>query len=371
MIIVAQCRADFEAEAAIDITRTAAAAGIEVACTPQKNAGYVVAQAETLDLRRWRKALVDVPPVFVRSIFVGSGPHRLTDVVHAAGQRTAIDRVTPLLAAIEALDVDASDLWMEYPDTNDGKAISTLARALAPRIDSELRRRGRLLDDATTARGLPTIAPRNRKRLHVFMPDGATAYVGVSIGESGSPWPMGIARLRMPNAAPSRSVLKLAEALITFLGEAEHTKLRAGMRAVDLGAAPGGWSWLLASRGLRVTAVDNGALKGEVAQDPLVTHVRDDGLKFRPKRIVDWVTCDIVEQPIRIATLMAEWVGEGLARQALFNLKLPMKKRYAEVLRCVDAIDTRLARSGIDASLRLRQLYHDRVEVTGYIARVD
>jgi len=66
---------------------------------------------------------------------------------------------------------------------------------------------------------------------------------------------------------------------------------------VDLGAAPGGWTWQLAQRGLRVVAVDNGALKGAVAEDPRVTHVRADGLTFRPRKPVDWVTCDIVESP--------------------------------------------------------------------------
>jgi 23S rRNA (cytidine2498-2'-O)-methyltransferase len=372
VIVVAYCRAGFEGETATDLARAAEAAGVDAQCTPVADSAYVVARLDALDLRRWRQALVDVPPIFARSVFAGSGPHALVPVGHVAGQRGGADRVTPIIAAIEALVSTATELWIEFADTNDGKEMSTLARALTARIEGELRRRQLLPASAVAAGGTqPSIAPRNRKRLHVFLPDGATAYVGISIGESGSPWPMGIPRLRMPHAAPSRSTLKLVEALITFLGDSESTKLRAGMRAVDLGAAPGGWTWQLAHRGLRVTAVDNGALKGEVASDPLVTHVRSDGLKWRPKRQVDWVMCDIVEQPLRIATLMADWIGEGVARRALFNLKLPMKRRYDEVLRCIEAIDTRLSRAGVDATLRVRQLYHDRAEVTAYLARVD
>jgi 23S rRNA (cytidine2498-2'-O)-methyltransferase len=84
---------------------------------------------------------------------------------------------------------------------------------------------------------------------------------------------------------------------------------------------------------------------------------------------VDWVTCDIVESPSRIATLMAAWIADGHARQALFNLKLPMKKRYDEVERCRAIIGDALARAGVRASLGLRQLYHDREEVTGYLVR--
>ena len=133
--------------------------------------------------------------------------------------------------------------------------------------------------------------------------------------------------------------------------------MRAGMRAVDLGAAPGGWTWQLARRGLRVTAVDNGPLKGDVRDDPLVTHLRADGLAYLPKRPVDWMVCDIVEQPSRIAALVARWIGEGHARHAIFNLKLPMKKRYDEVRRCEAIIGdasregARSAHAGIAAAL--------------------
>ena len=179
--------------------------------------------------------------------------------------------------------------------------------------------------------------------------DGAHVYVGASAAPWGSRWPMGIPRLRMPREAPSRSTLKLAEALVTFLGEREPELLRAGMRAVDLGAAPGGWTWQLAHRGLRVTAVDNGPLKGEIAQDPLVTHLRVDGLTFRPRRPVDWMVCDIVEQPARIAALVGRWIGDGHARRTIFNLKLPMKKRYDEVRRCEAIIGEAIAKAGAAA----------------------
>jgi 23S rRNA (cytidine2498-2'-O)-methyltransferase len=294
--------------------------------------------------------------VFIRSAFFGSGPHAIAEA-HA---RARPDRITPLLAAIEPLRAHApfGTLWIEHPDTNDGKAMSSLARSLHARLTGAL-------EDA----GLLDVAQAQRPRLHVMLPDGATAWVGASDAARGSPWPMGIARLRMPAAAPSRSTLKLAEAFATFLGDDEASLVRPGMRAVDLGAAPGGWTWQLARRGVRVIAVDNGALKGEVARDPLVTHVREDGLRYRPRRPVDWVVCDIVESPSRIATLMARWMGEGWARHAIFNLKLPMKKRYDEVLRCREIIATEARRASTRWSLAVRQLYHDREEVTAFLNR--
>jgi 23S rRNA (cytidine2498-2'-O)-methyltransferase len=86
---------------------------------------------------------------------------------------------------------------------------------------------------------------------------------------------------------------------------------------------------------------------------------------------VDWVTCDIVESPARIAALMGEWIAAGHARRALFNLKLPMKRRHAEVERCRAIVEDTLAARGVHARLQVHQLYHDREEVTAYGAPAD
>jgi len=355
--VVAHCRAGFEAEGARDLAAVGERAGVALAMQVAANSGFVTAHMDrTLSLRRASEALRAVAPVFVRSAFFGSGPHAIAD----ARARMRPDRITPLLAAVETLRALApfGALWIEHPDTNEGKALSSLARSLHARLAGALRD-AQLLD----------VAQAQRPRLHVMLADGATAWIGASDAAHGSPWPMGIARLRMPGGAPSRSTLKLAEAFVTFLGDEESNLVRAGMRAVDLGAAPGGWTWQLARRGVRVTAVDNAALKGEVAADPLVAHVRDDGLRYRPRRPVDWVVCDIVESPSRIAALMARWMTEGWARHAIFNLKLPMKKRYDEVIRCREIIAAEARRAGARWQLSLRQLYHDREEVTGYLRR--
>jgi len=101
----------------------------------------------------------------------------------------------------------------------------------------------------------------------------------------------------------------------------------------------------------------------------MVDHLRADGFTWRPASPVDWLVCDMVEQPARVAALMADWVATGRCRQAIFNLKLPMKKRLDEVRRCRDLIDQRMRRDGLRYELRLRQLYHDREEITAYLAR--
>jgi 23S rRNA (cytidine2498-2'-O)-methyltransferase len=344
--LIAHCRAGFETECTRDLERIACRAGGNFTARADGARAFVAGTCSALDRRRWHDAMVADPPIFARSIFIGSGPHAL-------GER---DRVTPIVALARSLHPPFRDVWLETPDTNDGKLLSGFCRRIDPLLTAALR-----------SHQLLVAAEPVESRLHTMFTAMSEAYVGSSDARVDSPWPMGIPRVRMPGAAPSRSTLKLAEAFMTFLPAEEQTHLlRAGMRAVDLGAAPGGWTWQLATRGMRVTAVDNGPLKGDVANNPLVEHLRADGLSYRPRHAVDWMVCDIVDQPSKIARLVVRWLVEGSCRHTIFNLKLPMKKRYDEVQRCGELIRATLEQHRMRNTLRFKQLYHDREEVTGY-----
>jgi 23S rRNA (cytidine2498-2'-O)-methyltransferase len=351
--IVALCRAGFEPECERDLQALAHDAALAPLALPERRPGLVTLGISTPRAHaKLTDALARRPPIFAREISVGDGPLEL-------GNR---DRITPIVEAAAAAGARCGSLWLEYPDTNDGKQLSALCGRLEPLLRAAL----------VTAQHLTSDPSPRLPRLHVVFTSKERALVATSAASWNSAWPMGIPRLKMPRDVPSRSTLKLAEAIGAFLSDDEQLRLmRPGMRAVDLGAAPGGWTWQLSQRGLRVTAVDNGPLKGSVVDDPLVTHLREDGMTWRPQRAVDWLVCDIVLQPFRIAELVARWIAEGTARRTIFNLKLPMKKRYDEVQRCAQRMLEITERSGMRADLRLRQLYHDREEVTGYLARRD
>ncbi len=267
------------------------------------------------------------------------------------------DRITPLLQAAAALARQFSDAWLETADTNEAKELAGFVRKFHGPLT-------RAIVDAGMACNKP-----NAPRLHLFFLNSTTVYVGLSRPGNSSPWPMGIVRLKFPRSAPSRSTLKLDEAFLFFLGEEPKT-LQPGMKAVDLGAAPGGWTWQLVKRSIRVTAVDNGPMDKELMDSGIVEHVRADGFRYAPLKPVDWLVCDMVEQPSRIAALVARWMAEGHCRQAMFNLKLPMKKRYEEVLGCREMIEQTLDDAEVPFRLAFKQLYHDREEVTGYLARL-
>ncbi|MBE9609712.1 23S rRNA (cytidine(2498)-2'-O)-methyltransferase RlmM [Chitinilyticum piscinae] len=265
------------------------------------------------------------------------------------------DRLTPIIDFLKGYSPVFHEIWIEYPDTNEGKALSSFAKKFQPYVEKAARAQGWL-----QAHGNGPLI-----RLHLFFASQNEVFVGLRIARPGD-WLCGIPRLRFPSEAPSRSTLKLFEAFITLVDEPER-RLKPGMTGVDLGAAPGGWTYQLVHRGLKVYAIDNGPMKGSMDGHPQVKHLREDGFRWKPRQPVDWLVCDMVEQPVRIAALIAQWLASGLARQTVFNLKLPMKKRHTEVERCLQLIRDALDDAGLRYRIRARHLYHDREEITCYI----
>jgi 23S rRNA (cytidine2498-2'-O)-methyltransferase len=283
---------------------------------------------------------------------------QLLDIQAEVANLPERDRLTPLLNSIPDSPSQFSALYLEVPDTNEGKMLSGFTRRFQPLMEEKLQASLRLIDDPA----LP--------RLHIFFPDSHHALICTSNPHNSSASLNGIHRVSMAYDAPSRSYLKLAEAFEVFLDKSEQALwLKPGMTAVDLGAAPGGWTWQLAQRGLKVTAVDNGPLKGAAATHPAIRHIRQDGFRFRPQRPVDWLVCDMVEQPQRVATLITEWFIGGFTQRAVFNLKLPMKKRFAALSDALGSMRKALDAKGIRYRLEAKQLYHDREEVTILLAR--
>ncbi len=273
------------------------------------------------------------------------------------------DRLTPILTAIAALPGQFGALWLEVPDTNDGKTLSAFIRRFQPLLETALREQGRLTEN------LPT-ENRQLPRLHLFFPDKSSVLIGTSDPYNSAASLMGIVRQSMPAEAPSRSTLKLAEAIEVFLDKSEQTRLlRTGMTAVDLGAAPGGWTWQMVKRGIRVTAVDNGPMKGVLAKHPLVEHLMQDGFKFVPKKALDWLICDMVEKPGKVAELIGNWFVNGWCKHAIFNLKLPMKQRVSALDAALGGIRNKLEMEGISYKMTIKQLYHDREEVTVFLSK--
>lgn len=171
------------------------------------------------------------------------------------------------------------------------------------------------------------------------------------------PWPGGIARIKDDPRAPSRSYLKLEEAF-ERMGESPV----AGQTAVDLGAAPGGWSLALVKRGCHVTAVDNGPLRLPPPEPGWgrLSVLRANGITFEPRAPVDWLVADMLVAPGVALGLLRRWMGRRLMRRFVVNVKLPQQQAFA-ALQPVLAFLRGVAKTH---ATEVRQLFHDRREVT-------
>lgn len=341
--LLGYCRQGFEPELAAELGERAARAGIAGYARASRDDGYVLfVTSEETEALALMRALPFRELVFARQ--------KLRLFAELRGMDPS-DRLTPLLAAMPG-GVRVGDLWVEHPDSDAGKPLSGLARSFGNALRPALRKAGMLAakEDAR----LP--------RLHVCFLAGDHALLALADPRDSAPWPLGIPRLKLLPEAPSRSALKLEEAFLALLtaDEREHL-LRPGMTAADLGAAPGGWTWVLTRQHLRVTSVDNGPLRQHVLDTGLVEHLRADGFHWHPAKPLDWMVCDMVEQPAKVAARMAKWFAEGWCRHAVFNLKLPMKKRWQETRLCLDLFEEQ---AGKPLTLRAKQLYHDREEIT-------
>jgi 23S rRNA (cytidine2498-2'-O)-methyltransferase len=341
--LLAYCRPGFEGECAQELALRDAALGGGGHARTARGSGFVefVTPAADVLAGAWHGL------VFAR---------QLLRVLGHARDLPPRDRLGVLLPFAAADARRWCDAWVEAPDSDAARELAPLCRALNAALIGVLKKT-RLID-----RDSPW-------RLHLCMTATDAAFVAAARIDETAPWPGGIPRLKFPRAAPSRSTLKLEEALLVLLDEGERAHwLQPGMRAVDLGASPGGWTWQLVRRSLHVTAVDNGPMDADLLASGLVDHLRADGFRYRPPHPVDWLVCDMVEQPRRVAELVARWFAQGWCRHAIFNLKLPMKKRYDEVHGCLEQLH---ANAGHRLDVRARQLYHDREEVTVFARALD
>lgn len=158
--------------------------------------------------------------------------------------------------------------------------------------------------------------------------------------------------------AISRAENKLKEALSKF-----NISLDGEGYALDIGAAPGGWTKVLADYGYKVVSVDPGDLKPELENDPRIQHYkcRIEDLDF--ENFFDIIVNDMNVDPQTTATIMNRLAGalkdKGIA---IVTLKLPNKVE--------DDIEesSKILEDEYDV-LTIKSLFHNRQEVTAMIRK--
>ncbi|MFA6378338.1 MAG: rRNA methyltransferase, partial [Candidatus Omnitrophota bacterium] len=106
----------------------------------------------------------------------------------------------------------------------------------------------------------------------------------------------------------------------------------------------------------------NGPLKEPVKSHPNMCHMTADAFIYKHEgKPVDWLLCDIIDNPEIILDLLRQWLGKGWCRYFIVNLKVGRMDPIALLREIRDPQEGLLS---FCLSLSVRQLYHDREEIT-------
>ncbi len=191
-----------------------------------------------------------------------------------------------------------------------------------------------------------------------------TGYLGISAVEGNlSNWPGGARHFAQTSEQISRAEFKLLEALEVF-----SIALPEGGRALDLGAAPGGWTHLLLDAHLSVVAVDPASLDPRVTRRAGLEHYRGYAENYLQEAIRKRSRFDMIVNDMRMDAREAARVLDKAAvclrndGVVISVLKLPHATQEIHPLTTLnEALHILRRQFGI---VQARQLFHNRQEVT-------
>ncbi len=144
-----------------------------------------------------------------------------------------------------------------------------------------------------------------------------------------SPFPNGVPNfVEDSEGPPSRAYLKLWEALTLA-----RTYPKRGDRCLDLGASPGGWTWVLAKLGASVVAYDRAALAPNVAAMRGVSTVKGDAFAATPDKVgpIDWLCSDVICYPEKLRDFVQLWLDSGKCQNFVCTLKFQGDSHYGVI----------------------------------------
>jgi len=183
------------------------------------------------------------------------------------------------------------------------------------------------------------------------------AYIGISLCKDNlSSWAGGRRRFAKEEGQLSRAEFKLLEALEYFAIDIPN-----GTIALDLGAAPGGWSRVLLEKGALVTAVDPASLDKSIRfhENIKCLHATAQDFIAQNEQHFDLIVNDMRMDAIESARLICSlhpFLREG--GNIIMTLKLQDKAMRSKALKAIKVLEN------VYTLIGARQLFHNRCEVT-------
>ena len=182
-------------------------------------------------------------------------------------------------------------------------------------------------------------------------------YAGVSHPQDNlSDWNGGAVRFQREEGQISRAKFKLLEAEKSF-----GIDFSAFRHALDIGAAPGGWTSFLLQRGIHVTAVDPAKMHESLVGHPQLKIMRKNAsaVRFRDNQF-DLLVCDMSWSPKQMVKLVKDLLYcLSPGGTAIVTVKLMHKKPMALIKEVIASFE--------EDQMQLqyaKQLFHNRDEIT-------
>lgn len=290
-----------------------------------------------------REQMSRTEPIFLRHMFHVGWEHSLNEaetVDWQEGLRTFILRDARLSGAKIALQVRKSE----------GSLWNGSSAELKESVQSRLLELGAEFVVREAEFIISVFAGKDRLYTGITTPD-----------ENISDWNGGAIRFQREEGQLSRAKFKLLEAEVAF-----GIPFASFREALDIGAAPGGWTSFLLDRGLKVTAVDPAKMDASLLSSPRLTYLRKnaDKVKFKENQF-DLLVCDMSWSPKGTAKLVIDLLyALAPGGTAIVTVKLLHKKPMTLIQEIIEIFQG----SRLQVQ-RAKQLFHNRDEITLYMIK--
>ena len=288
--------------------------------------------------------------------------------VSGRGPSDVADAVLSSLHEASALSLyeRGAELHVFAPDFYRKGSGPPVPHPLAGRAEAVLDVLEKKIEGRARKRGIPRRGGAPERLVQVLLTGHESAYVSDSALERTDPlraWPARFAAGRAPieehRDAPSSAYKKLDEALAWLnVMPAEDDVV------LDLGAAPGGWTFVALAYGAHVIAFDRAKLDARLEAHPRVQHLRKDAFTEAPLDEASWLLCDVIDAPARSLDLVRRALAQPKMRAVVVTVKLT---------RPVDVGVLREAQALVEGAQgfrgRVKNLVHNKCEVTVMLRR--
>jgi 23S rRNA (cytidine2498-2'-O)-methyltransferase len=141
-----------------------------------------------------------------------------------------------------------------------------------------------------------------------------------------------------------------------------QTYPKPGDFALDLGASPGGWTYVLQSLGADVLAIDKAPLDPRIAKLKGVNFKNISAFSLKPTdfKKIDWMVCDMACYPDKLHHWLMPWIDSGIIKHFIFTIKLQGDNDFASIKPFQDIPNSRIL-----------HLQHNKHEVTFFLISSD